>query len=388
MNQWWLRCILGVLIGLAVAGVVLVVRQPPEARRSADFTVFYSAGLLVREGHPEAVYDRARLGETMRQVSQGGIDSRLQFVEPLALTFCFIPLTLLPAEVAFRIWQLVTLVLMGASLVILAGAVPIKGRVTAVAPLLLLAAAPTWAVLTEGQYVALPLLGASLLVRAAAQGSAALAGPGATLLALKPQYLPAYLVMLWVFRKRRALVAGLGGALLVGLSPLLAGGFQGLWAMMHSALTINDLTPLRLSESWAGVVGALLPASPATVVADALFAVSVLGLAVLALRRRPALVPFAAGVGLVALLASPHALPHDLVLLAVPAWLAFALEQRGLLPSPMPGLALVQLALLMDLHGTPVTLAPLVMTGLLVAYGLAFRRRAYARRQAQHWRAA
>ncbi len=388
MNRWWLRCSMGILVGLAVAGVVLVVRQPPEARRSADFTVFYSAGLLVREGHLEAVYDRARLGETMRQVSQGGIDSRLPFDEPLALTLFFIPLTFLPAEVAFRIWQLVTVFLMGASLATLARAVPIKGRVTAVALLLLLAAAPTWAALTEGQYVALPLLGASLLVRVAAQGSAALAVPGAALLALKPQYLPAYLVVLWAFRRRRALIAGLGGALLVGLSPLLAGGFAGMWAMMQSALTVNDLTPLRLSESCAGVLGALLPAAPAAVAADVLFAVSALVLAVLPLRRRPGLVPFATGAGLVALLASPHALPHDLVLLAVPAWLAFALEQRGLLPSPMPGLALLQLALLMDLHGTTVTLAPLVMTGLLVAYGLAFRRRAYARREPQDQRAA
>src|SRR5437588_137327 len=86
--------------------------------------------------------------------------------------------------------------------------------------------------------------------------------------------------------------------------------------------------------------------------------------------RRPALAV------VVSALASPHALPHDLLILVVPAWLAVVLFVEGHLPNPIPGLLLVDLALVIDLRGTNLPLAPIVITAVLAWYGWQFRRRA------------
>src|SRR2546429_7955347 len=122
--------------------------------------------------------------------------------------------------------------------------------------LLALAAFPaTWALLSEGQSSALLLLGAVLLLGAWSSGSAGLALAGAGLLALKPQYLPVYLILIAARRQWRALGAALLGSMVVGLSSMLAGGPRGLLAMVGSALAAG--------RGWLGSSGSLVP-TPAT----------------------------------------------------------------------------------------------------------------------------
>jgi hypothetical protein len=69
-----------------------------------------------------------------------------------------------------------------------------------------------------------------------------------------------------------------------------------------------------------------------------------------------------------AVLISPHALPYDLVLLALPAWLAVSLHRVRAIPNPAPAALLIALALVIDLGRPLVSLAPLVMLALLAWY--------------------
>ena len=389
MSRRLTRALLALVLALAAAGLMVVLTQSPASRLSSDFTINYSAGMLVRQGHFASPYQQAELGDMMRRVAPGGaIDPRLPFSLPLGAALPYALLSLLPIELAFHLWQLITIALIVVAVLLLQRAAPTllspggggKIAVRGLAVVGLLAAIPTWATLTEGQPTAWLFLGGAMVVSVLRWDSPALAAGAGLLLAVKPQYLPAYLVILFAARRWRSLAAAAAGAGLLLLSPLVGGG-AGLSAMVHNALSANQVVAVRLNESWIGVIGPALPASVATAVAIILY-LGVLGaLFVLAWRRPTSLIGFAALTGALTVLASPHALPHDLLILAVPAWLAMVLYREGALPNPLPGLLAVDISLLFDLRGVDLPLGPIVMTAVVVWYGWWFRQRAAQRRR-------
>jgi len=380
---------LAVAVALAAAGLVVILTQSPASRLSSDFTINYSAGALVRQGHLAAPYDQAALGAMMQRVApDGAIDPRLPFSLPLVAALPYAVLSLLPFELAFRLCQLLSAALLLLAVLLLQRAAPIGGKVTLGLGLVgVLAAVPTWGAFTEGQPTAWLLLGATMIVLALRSDSLGLAAGAGILLAVKPQYLPVYLTILFAARRWRSLGAAATGGAIVLLSPL-AGGAAGLSAMVHNALSANQAVAIRLNESWIGVIGPVLPTRVATMVAIALYLAVLLALGWLAWRRLPSLIGFATLAGALAVLASPHALPHDLLILAVPAWLAIVLCRQGALPNPLPALLAIDLAILIDLRGIDVPLGPIVMTAVVAWYGWQFRQRAARRRRPPIGRAA
>jgi len=389
------RAVLAVTVALAAAGLAVILTQSPAARLSSDFTINYSAGVLLRQGHLAAPYDQAELGAMMRRVApDGAIDPRLPFSLPLAAALPYAVLSLLPFEVAFRLCQLLSAALLLVAVLLLMRAAPTLpsparggGKYLGLAVLGVLAAVPTWGAFTEGQPTAWLLLGAAMMVLALRSDSPALAAGAGMLLAVKPQYLPVYLTILFAARRWRSLGAAATGGAIVLLSPL-AGGAGGLSAMVHNALSANQAVAIRLNESWIGVIGAALPSRAATMVAIALYLAVLLALCWLAWRRLPSLIAFATLAGALAVLASPHSLPHDLLILAVPVWLAIVLYRQGALPNPMPALLAIDLAVLIDLRGTDIPLGPIVMTAVVAWYGWQFRQRAAQQRRPPIGRAA
>jgi glycosyl transferase family 87 len=390
------RALLALVLALAAAGVVVVLTQSPASRLSSDFTINYSAGTLVRQGHFAAPYQQAELGDMMRRVApSGAIDPRLPFSLPLGAALPYAVLSLLPIELAFRLWQLVTVALLLMAVVLLQRAAATvasaggggKIAVPGLAMVGLLAAIPTWATLTEGQPTAWLFLGGAVVVAVLRADSPALAAGAGVLLAVKPQYLPAYLAILIAARHWRSVAAAAAGAGFLLLSPLV-GGTAALTAMVHNALSANQAVAVRLNESWIGLIGPALPASSATAVAIILYLGVLAALLVVAWRRPSSVIGFAALAGALTVLASPHALPHDLLILAVPAWLAFVLYREGALPNPLPGLLAVDVALLFDLRGVDLPLGPIVMTAVVAWYGWQFRQRAAQRRRPPIGRAA
>ena len=387
------RAMLALVVALAAAGVIVVVAQVPASRLSSDFTINYSAGVLVRQGHLVAPYDPSALGDMMRRVApSGAIDPRLPFSLPLASALPYAILSLLPIEIAFRLWQLITVALLLVAVVCLQRAAALTaptlpsprggGKLGVLIPGLamlgLLAAVPTWATMTEGQPTACLFLGAAMVVLALRSDSLALSAGAGFLLAVKPQYVPAYLAILFAARRWRSLAAASAGAGLMVFSPL-AGGVDALSAMVHNALSANHAVDIRLNEAWIGVIGPVLPAAIATVVAIALYAGVLAALLLLAWRRPASVIGFAALAGTLTVLASPHALPHDLLILAVPVWLAIVLFREGAIGNPWPGFLAIDLALLVDLRGVELPLGPIVMTMVVAWYGWQFRQRAVQR---------
>lgn len=370
--------LVGVLAGFALVPVVLSVRGGAASVQNSDFTVLYTAATFVRQGQLAAVYDQTRMGPALLQVSGGRIDPYLAFDYPLADALPLVPLTLLPLQTAFRVWQLLILLLLAASVWLLNRLHPLGKSAVPWGLLVVLAAEPTWALLTEGQLGALLLIGAVAMVAAANNDRAGWGFAGGVLLAVKPQYLPAYLALLWAVRCRRALLAAVAGSLLVGCSALLAGWPSGMAIMVRAMLASNARGDLRSMDSWAGLLAVALPPRPAVIAGLCLFGATLIVLLVLA-RRRMDLLAFAGLAGYLAVLGSPHTLPHDVVLLLVPAWAAFALHQQGRLRSPIVGLVALQVGWVVDLHGLPVSAGALALTGVLGWHLIDFRRRAATR---------
>jgi len=369
-----------VLAGFALVPVVLSVRAGAAGVQSADFTVLYTAATLVRHGQLAAVYNQATMGPALLEVSDGHIDPTLPFDYPLADALPLVPLTLLPLQAAFRVWQLLILLLLAAAVFVLNRLHPLGKSAVPFGLLAVLAAEPTWALLTEGQLGGVLLVGAVAVLAAADRDVAGWGFLGGVLLAFKPQYLPAYLALLWAGRCRRALVAVIAGSLLVGGSALLAGGPSGIAAMVRGMLAGSAWADLRSMDSWAGLLALALPPRLAMIAGLGLFGATLIVLPVLA-RRRTDLLPFAGLAGCLALLGSPHTLPHDMVLLLVPAWAAFVLHGQGRLRSPVAGLVILQVGWVVDLHGLPVSAGALALTGVLGWYLIDFKRRAAARPQ-------
>src|SRR5260370_32892114 len=122
-------------------------------------------------------------------------------------------------------------------------------------------------------------------------------------------------------------MAAVLSAAAVGLTPLLAGGVNGLLAMVGSALKAGQGVA-RYNDSLIGTVSPLLPGRLPTILGFSLWALALATLAVAAWRRQGAHpIAFAALATAAAVLFSPHALPYDTVLLAVPAWLSFVLHR-------------------------------------------------------------
>jgi len=377
MKARWQRLAVAVVAGFLIAGLLVVGHQSSLARRSADFTINYSAALLIRDGHPEAIYKPDQLGPLMLRVSDNAIDPRLPFDAPLALALPWVPLTFLPLEPAFRVWQILTLGQLLLALILLARWLPLGRRSLPLAIAALLAFPASWAVFSEGQSSGLLLLGAVLLVGAWRRDRSWMAAAGALLLGLKPQYLPAYLILLGAQRLWRPLMAAALAAAAVGLSPVLAGGVNGLLAMVGSALKAGQGVA-RYNDSLIGTVSPLLPSRLPTILGFGLWALALAALALAAWRRQGAHpIAFAGVATAVAILFSPHALPYDTVLLAVPAWLSFVLQRMRAIPTPAPFWLAVAFAVVADLSGSFVSLAPIVLLGGLIWYGRVYLRRAH-----------
>jgi hypothetical protein len=383
------RILAGFVLALAIVGVLAIAGESSDARQRSDFTIEFSAGLLLREGHPSSAYDQTVLGATMTKVApQGRIDPRLPFNLPLGAALPFVPLSLLPFDVAFRVWQLLLVIAMAGTVFALQRAVPLGSRAPVVAGLCVLAAVPTWAALTEGQPTPLLALGGALGIVALRQDRALIATLAGLLLAIKPQYLPAYLIVLIGARHWRSTLAAALGAAALLLSPLAAGGIDGMRAWLHSAFGANAVVGVRLTEAWIGSLASLIPSDWVTTVSLAIYIATLLGLLLLAWRGRYPGLALAALAGWVVVLASPHALPHDLLLLLIPGWLGFGLARSGFVPSPALGLLATNLALVVDQRSVGFVIAPIVMTVVVAWYALAFRQRAARPRRPQAARAA
>jgi hypothetical protein len=301
-----------------------------------DFTVFYTAGTILREGMRHQLYDPHTQYQVQRVFTDGPTESRrgpLPYIHPPLEAVVFLPLTLLPYRQAFVAWDLLNIVgLFGV-------AVTLRRHlhVLRVIPpwefvLGFLAFFPVFLCLLQGQDSILLLLLCTLGFSALKRESDFLAGGWFGLALFKFQFIiPMILLIAFWKRKRAALgfavVACVWALLSVGLV-----GWQGMLAYPKYVLQIAkspalggvppELMPnLRgLIEGWSFNSVSGSPVSG--VLAGLVLVLSVLLLGFAAIKGRLASrdhleVGFSLAV-VAAVLTSWHTNAHDLCLLILP----------------------------------------------------------------------
>ena len=131
------------------------------AKGDPDFTVFYTAGKIVRAGLGSKLYD-PRTQQAVQQEFATNSDIRrgaLPYIHPPFEALLFLPLTFLPYRVAFMVWNLVNLGLLFIVAWLMRGSLSTLRRVPAWALVLIsLAFFPIFANFHQGQDAILLLL--------------------------------------------------------------------------------------------------------------------------------------------------------------------------------------------------------------------------------------
>jgi hypothetical protein len=314
---------------------------------TSDFTASYVGATLMREGHGAAMYDeslQAPLHAALIAPLQRG---NLPFVNPPLAAAIVVPLTLLPLSTAYRVWQLAQLLLLTGAVVLALRSAPWPPRLrrSGVAGACALAALAGTGTLSLGLlaqwdgFTALGLAGAYALWRRGSgfAGGAVLA---ATAAIAKPHLAIGLAALLLGWRDRRVLAGATAGLAAVLLASLAAVGTSGLAEFTAAASRDGGRWPLASLLGFTGLTGSWLGNGAASQLLAAAGSVAALAVCVLLgrglARDLRLLEPSLAAATLLSLLASPHLLSHDLVLLAPGlVWLlAWASSRDGAAPWP------------------------------------------------------
>ena len=341
-----------VTIAIAVSTVLLAyfaiawAQVTPLRERGTDFSASYVAALLLRSGDGAHLYDQR--AEHVRHLSllPAGTVINLPFITPPTTALLALPFTALDAGTAFRVWSVIELLLLGLAVwvAIRAGPWPAGiGRPTRLATLLMaLAAGGTYAFLLLGQIDGIAALGLAVAYAAWRRDRSASAGFWLALAfaSTKPHLAVGLGVWLLARRDWRALGGAAAGCAVAAAVSLALVGPAGLAGFVSALGFAAGNTPAASTLGFPGLVASWLGGGADAVVVGLLGSIlALIGCGVLGSRSRgnPGTLEVSlAGATALSLLASPHLLPHDLVILA-PAF-AWCLARAAAIDArPWPG---------------------------------------------------
>jgi glycosyl transferase family 87 len=343
-----------VAIAAALAAVLLAsyaitwAQVTPSRERGTDFSASYVAALLLRSGDGAQLYDQQFEHARHLELLPAGTVIDLPFITPPTTALLALPLVGLDAGTAFRIWSLLGLAMLVLAvwIAIRAGPWPsrhMRGPRLAVL-LLAVAGGGTYAFLLLGQVDGITALGLAAAYAAWRKDRPGPAGfwLGLAFAATKPHLAIGLGIWLLARRDWRALAGAVAGCGVVAAVSLVLVGPAGLGGFVSALGFAYGNTPGAstlgipgLVDSWLG--SGALPAAIA--VAGSLLALAGCGLLGARSRGSAAVLEVSlAGATALSLVASPHLLAHDLVILA-PAFAWCAARASASDASPWPGSA-------------------------------------------------
>ncbi len=324
----------------------------PLRERGTDFSASYVAALVLRDGDGAQLYNQQVEHARHLSLLPAGTVINLPFITPPTSALLALPLTALDPGTAFRVWSVIELLLLALAvwIAIRAGPWPsTSGRSPrAATALMALAAGGTYAFLVLGQIDGVTALGLAAAYMAWRKERPALAGFWMALAfaATKPHLAIGLGVWLLARRDWRALAGALAGSAVVAAISLVLVGPAGLGGFISALGFAAGNTPGASTLGIPGLVASWLGGGTVAVVigiAGSLLALIGCWLLGARSRGRPgALEVSLAGAAALSLVASPHLLPHDLVILA-PAFAWCAARAAAADAAPWPGLVTIRL---------------------------------------------
>jgi Glycosyltransferase family 87 len=320
------RLILAIAVALLVAYAAIWAQVSRFDVGRSDFTAFYVGGTLLREGHTGDLYSQAVQQPLHSALIAPDPEANLPFVNTPVAAALVLPATFLPLDTAYRLWSLLELAVLLIAIVLAIRSVewpqgtPRIWQASAGAAAL--AGLGTWTTFMQAQWTPLLALGLVLAYRSWKGGHQA---TGAALLVLsagiaKPHLALGLLAFLLGWRRRRIILGALAGAAGLAVASLgLVGpsGVAGFVAILASSTTRWELSTM---VSFIGVVGSVfgngLPSHLIGAIASLLACAAAVWLGTRVRHELSRLDTALAGAAVLSLVASPHAYPDDLVMLA------------------------------------------------------------------------
>ena len=247
---YWRLAVAGVTASILVSVYGFLLAEPwsPKFSLMNDFTSFWAAGVIVRDGKGPALYDNdlqrsiqtaTRLDASSSQVMSQNASYLIPFYNPPAMALLMVPLSLLPISWAMLLWSALSLLAM-----VMAVSLPLKRHPRAGAlVLLLITFGPVCVTLRWGQMAGFLLLAVSLGMLSLGSGRPLLGGALFGILLLKPQY-AAILALVFLAKRRWLELAGMmATGLLVALLSLAVVGLGGAAAYFELLARISAFTP-------------------------------------------------------------------------------------------------------------------------------------------------
>jgi alpha-1,2-mannosyltransferase len=319
-------------VGLLVCFTVLALQGNFEVR-GLDIFFYYCVSHLVVTGHGADIYNLHALGQVEAALSPGFSvpGGAVPNAYPPSFVLLLAPLAWLPYNAAYFVWLGVNCLLLGLALFMLESIGGLHGRSSFFFRVLIVLSLPVLLALIHGQASILILVCLALALLALESHHDVLAGVALAGLLTKPQYLPALIIALLVLRRWRVIGSFAMACLGEMLVPVPILGVSSIRNWLHVLIT---------ARNWSNRPGFASPADNRGVVgqvnlvlhgrgAEAVVVITglLLVIALIWVTAYSARVDLAFALAtVVAVLMSPHALIHDLSLLAVPV--AVALRYR------------------------------------------------------------
>lgn len=292
--------------------------------KGADYIQFYVMGSMVREHRTEELYEP----EAHLRAGRERIDANLQFFAPRPnyppqLALAFAPLAALPYGPSLAVFETLSLLCYAVSVWLLWRECEALRAHRLLVAVLAAASPALFTVLRYGQASAFALLVWTVTFVALRRGRAVLAGIALGCLAWKPQLALIPAVALLVGREWRASIAAAGCVCLQFALGIAVAGWNGLrdyLGALQSLAFHPDTIVMFQSEvhSIRGFVRLAMPWAPWIGVVSAAALIAAVAVAV-RLWRTDAPMPLRWGaLAIATLLASPHLLTYDLLLLTLP----------------------------------------------------------------------
>jgi Glycosyltransferase family 87 len=320
----------------------------PSRERGTDFSASYVAALLLRSGNGAQLYDQQLEHARHLELLPAGTVIDLPFITPPTTALLALPLVAFDAGTAFRVWSLLELAMLVLAVWIAIRAGPwsplrMRGPRGAVL-LMAIAGGGTYAFLLLGQIDGITAVGLAVAYAAWRKDRPGPAGfwLGLAFAATKPHLAIGLAIWLLARRDWRALAGAVAGCAVVAAVSLVLVGPAGIGGFISALGFAYGNTPGTSTLGIPGLVASWLGsgALPAAIgVIGSLIALA--GCALLGARSRGNLMVLEAslaGAAALSLVASPHLLAHDLVILA-PAFAWCAARAAAADAIPWPGLA-------------------------------------------------